>query len=233
MMFSISPLLALIALVTIPLTVVITVVIAKRSQKLFVAQWTHTGELNAQIEESYTGHALVKVFGRQREVEDALRREERRALPGELRRPVHLRHHHAGDDVRREPRLRGHRGGRRPAGGHRRDHASATCRRSSSTRASSPSRSAQLGSMANLLQSGVASAERVFELLDADEQSPDPVRRRESPGDRRRPSRVRERLVQLRPREAAHRGPLARRPSRARPSRSSARPARARPRWST
>ena len=72
-MFLISPVLALIALVTIPLTLVITSVIAKRSQKLFVAQWTHTGALNAQVEEAYSGHALVKVFGRHREVEQRFR----------------------------------------------------------------------------------------------------------------------------------------------------------------
>src|SRR5207344_1256673 len=69
MMIIISPLLALIALVAIPLTLGITVIIAKRSQKLFVAQWAHTGALNAQVEEGYTGHALVKVFGRHKEVE--------------------------------------------------------------------------------------------------------------------------------------------------------------------
>ena len=82
----------MIALVTIPLSVVVTGVIAKRSQKQFVAQWTHTGALNAQIEEAFTGHALVKVFGRQREVEARVRREERRAVRGELRGAVHLRH---------------------------------------------------------------------------------------------------------------------------------------------
>ncbi|MCU1554582.1 MAG: multidrug transporter ATP-binding protein, partial [Arthrobacter sp.] len=73
MMVLLSPTLALIALVTIPLTLVTTAMIAKRSQKLFVAQWKHTGELNGQIEETYTGHALVKVFGRQREVEERFR----------------------------------------------------------------------------------------------------------------------------------------------------------------
>ena len=73
MMFLLSPLLALIALVTVPLTLVTTVMIAKRSQKLFVAQWTHTGELNGQIEETFTGHNLVKVFGRQKEVEQRFR----------------------------------------------------------------------------------------------------------------------------------------------------------------
>ena len=73
MMIVISPLLALVALVMIPLTLIITAVIAKRSQKLFVAQWAYTGELNAQIEETFTGHALAKVFGRQREVEERFR----------------------------------------------------------------------------------------------------------------------------------------------------------------
>lgn len=68
MMLITSPLLTLIALVTIPLSIFITVVIAKRSQKMFVAQWKYTGELNSQIEENFTGHALVKVFGRQKEV---------------------------------------------------------------------------------------------------------------------------------------------------------------------
>ncbi|HEX7835672.1 MAG TPA: ABC transporter ATP-binding protein, partial [Pseudolysinimonas sp.] len=67
-MFVISPILSLVAIVAIPLTLGIVVLIARRSQKLFVAQWTHTGALNGQIEEGYTGHALVKVFGRHGEV---------------------------------------------------------------------------------------------------------------------------------------------------------------------
>ena len=71
MMFVISPLLAVVALVTVPLSVLVTQQIAKRSQKQFVAQWQHTGALNGQIEEAFTGHELVKVFGRQREVEAA------------------------------------------------------------------------------------------------------------------------------------------------------------------
>src|SRR6202165_839395 len=73
MMFVVSPLLALIALVTIPLSVVITTQVAKRSQKLFAAQWAHTGALNGHIEEAFTGHELVKVFGRRREVEEVFR----------------------------------------------------------------------------------------------------------------------------------------------------------------
>ena len=65
--------------------------IAKRSKKRFVAQWRHTGALNAQVEEAFTGHALVKVFGRQHEVEARFDETERGALRGQLRRPVHLR----------------------------------------------------------------------------------------------------------------------------------------------
>ncbi len=68
MMFILSPSLALVALITVPLTFALTAFIAKRSQKLFAAQWAITGELNGQIEETYSGHALVKVFSQQREV---------------------------------------------------------------------------------------------------------------------------------------------------------------------
>src|SRR5690606_17378773 len=71
MMFVISPLLTLIALVAVPLSIYVTKQIAKRSQRQFIAQWTHTGAVNAHIEEAFTGHELVKVFGRRREVEAA------------------------------------------------------------------------------------------------------------------------------------------------------------------
>ncbi len=64
----ISPLLALVALVAIPLSLVITVLIAKRSQKHFVTQWTSTGRLNAIVEETHTGHTLVQLFGRRPQV---------------------------------------------------------------------------------------------------------------------------------------------------------------------
>ena len=75
MMVLISPLLALVALVTVPLSDHRDVrLIAKRSQAQFVAQWRHTGALNGQIEEAFTGHALVKVFGRQQEVEELFER---------------------------------------------------------------------------------------------------------------------------------------------------------------
>ena len=69
MMFTISPLLALVATVTIPLSIFTMKRITKRSKQKFVDQWRHTGTLNAQVEEAFTGHSLVKVFGRQRDVE--------------------------------------------------------------------------------------------------------------------------------------------------------------------
>ena len=69
MMFVISPVLAVISLVTVPLSIIVTTVIGKRSQKKFIQQWKSTGELNSVIEETFTGHALVKVFGRQKAVE--------------------------------------------------------------------------------------------------------------------------------------------------------------------
>ena len=67
MMLSISWLLALISLLAVPLSVTITVLIAKRSQKQFAAQWERTGDLNGHVEEMFTGHNVVKVFGRQDE----------------------------------------------------------------------------------------------------------------------------------------------------------------------
>ncbi len=69
MMLLISPVLALIAIVTVPVSIVVTKAIAKRSQGRFIAQWRNTGKLNGQIEEAFTGHALVQVFGRRAETE--------------------------------------------------------------------------------------------------------------------------------------------------------------------
>ena len=115
MMFWISPLLALVALVTIPLSIVTMRAIAKRSKARFIAQWRHTGMLNAQVEEAFTGHAIVKAFGRQHEVEGRSAGRTT-SCTGQLRRAVHVRGDPAGDDVPRQPELRGHRRDRRPAG---------------------------------------------------------------------------------------------------------------------
>jgi ATP-binding cassette, subfamily B, multidrug efflux pump len=73
MMFTIDPLLAAIALITVPLSVWMMKQIGGRARPRFMAQWRHTGSLNAQAEEVFTGHAIVKTFGRQRDVETRFR----------------------------------------------------------------------------------------------------------------------------------------------------------------
>ena len=70
MMFTISPMLAVIALTTVPASVWLMKFIGGRARPRFMSQWRHTGDLNAQAEEVFTGHAIVKSFGRQREVEE-------------------------------------------------------------------------------------------------------------------------------------------------------------------
>ncbi len=174
MMLVISPVLTLVALITIPLTLVITAVIARRSQALFAAQWRHTGELNAQIEETFTGHALVKVFGRQREVQarfDAKNAELFDASFGAqfvsgIIMPAIM---FVGNLVYVGIAVVG--GLLVTSGGMTIGGVQAFIQYS--RQFTQPL--GQLGSMANLLQSGVASAERVFELMDAPEQAPDPA----------------------------------------------------------
>ncbi|MDW3214926.1 MAG: ABC transporter ATP-binding protein [Ilumatobacteraceae bacterium] len=75
MMFVISPLLAAVALVTVPTSVWLMKMIGGKARPRFMAQWRHTGSLNAQAEEVFTGHAIVKSFGRQRDVEARFRRD--------------------------------------------------------------------------------------------------------------------------------------------------------------
>jgi ATP-binding cassette subfamily B multidrug efflux pump len=73
MMFTISPLLALVALITVPVSVFLMKFIGGKARPRFMAQWRHTGDLNAQAEEVFTGHTIVKSFGRQREAEERFR----------------------------------------------------------------------------------------------------------------------------------------------------------------
>ena len=75
MMFVISPLLAGVALITVPTSVWLMKIIGTRARPRFMAQWRHTGDLNAQAEEVFTGHAIVKSFGRQRDVEERFRKD--------------------------------------------------------------------------------------------------------------------------------------------------------------
>ncbi|GAA2463548.1 ABC transporter ATP-binding protein [Agromyces soli] len=174
MMFVISPWLALIALVTIPATLLITTVIAKRSQKQFVAQWTHTGVLNARIEEAYSGHSLVRVFGRRKEVEQSFDEKNEELYQASfgaqfvsgIIMPAMM---FVGNLVYVVIAVVG---GLMVSGGSI-SLGDVQAFIQYSRQFTQPL--SQLGAMANLLQSGVASAERVFELLDAEEQVPDPV----------------------------------------------------------
>ena len=73
MMLTISPLLTLLTVVTVPLSLWATRVIARRSQRLFVAQWANTGRLNAHIEETYSGFTIVKTFGHRAHAQEQFR----------------------------------------------------------------------------------------------------------------------------------------------------------------
>ncbi|HEX6969923.1 MAG TPA: ABC transporter ATP-binding protein [Micromonosporaceae bacterium] len=174
MMFVISPLLAVVALIAVPLSVLVTRQIAKRSQRQFIAQWTHTGALNAQIEEAYTGHDLVKVFGRQREVEAAFTAKNEELFKASFGAQF------ISGVIMPAMMFIGNLsyvaiavvGGLRVASGAM-SLGDVQAFIQYSRQFTHPL--TQVASMANLMQSGVASAERVFEVLDATEQSPDPA----------------------------------------------------------
>ncbi|MER5894321.1 ABC transporter ATP-binding protein [Streptomyces sp. NPDC001876] len=183
MMFWISPLLALVALVTIPLSVFVAARVGKRSQPQFVAQWKVTGKLNAHIEEMYTGHTLVKVFGRQNESardfaeqNDALYEAGFRAqFNSGIMQPLMMFVSNLNYVLVAVV------GGLRVASGAL-SIGDVQAFIQYSRQFSMPL--TQVASMANLVQSGVASAERIFELLDAEEQDPDPEEA-ERPGELR------------------------------------------------
>ncbi|WP_433859960.1 ABC transporter ATP-binding protein [Streptomyces kronopolitis] len=175
MMFWISWLLALVALVTVPLSILVATKVGKRAQPQFVQQWKTTGKLNAHIEEMYTGHSLVKVFGRQRESAE-LFREQNDALYD-----AGFRAQFISGIIQPAMMFIGNLnyvmvavvGGLRVASGAL-SIGDVQAFIQYSRQFSQPL--TQVASMANLVQSGVASAERVFELLDAAEQEPDPAR---------------------------------------------------------
>jgi ATP-binding cassette, subfamily B, multidrug efflux pump len=175
MMVLISPLLAVIALVAVPLSVVVTRRIAKRSQQQFVAQWRHTGALNAHIEEAFTGHELVKVFGRQREVEAGFARRNEELFKAAFGAQF------VSGIILPATNFIGNLsyvaiavvGGVRVASGSM-SLGDVQAFIQYSRQFTQPL--TQVAAMANLLQSGVASAERVFDLLDAAEQTPEPAR---------------------------------------------------------
>nr|WP_245982223.1 ABC transporter ATP-binding protein [Streptomyces reniochalinae] len=174
MMLWISPLLALVALVVAPLSVYLTKVVGKRAQGQFVQQWRSTGKLNAHIEETYTGYALVKAYGHEDESAETFREENdalftagfrAQALSGIIQ-PMMI---FIGNF---SYVLVAVAGGLRVASGAL-SIGDVQAFVQYSRQFSQPL--TQIASMSNLVQSGVASAERVFELLDAEEQSPDGV----------------------------------------------------------
>jgi ATP-binding cassette subfamily B protein len=173
MMVIISPLLALIALFSVPLSVVVTRLVAKRSQPLFVQQWAHTGRLNAHIEESFTGHAVVRVFGRQDEAEEVFRERNeelyRAGLGAQFLSGLILPAITFIGNL--NYLLVAVVGGLRVASGSM-SLGEVQAFIQYSRQFSQPL--TMVASISNLLQSGVASAERVFDLLDAEEQQPDP-----------------------------------------------------------
>lgn len=172
MMLTISPLLTGIILLTVPLSLLATRAITRRSQRLFVAQWANTGRLNAHIEETYSGFTLVKTFGHRAEAEDQFYR-----LNDEVYQTSFGAQFFSGL-VSPATMLIGNLsyvavaviGGLQVATGQitvgsiqafiqyvRQFNWPLT----------------QVAAMYNTLQSGVASAERVFDLLDEPEESPD------------------------------------------------------------
>jgi ATP-binding cassette, subfamily B, multidrug efflux pump len=174
MMFVVSPLLAVVMVLTVPITIGVATQVAKRSQKMFVAQWANTGKLNGHIEEAFTGHELVKVFGRQREVEEVFRNRNEDLFRASFGAQF------ISGLILPSMMFIGNLsyvaiaviGGYRVATGAM-SLGDVTAFIQYSRQFTQPL--TQVASMANLLQSGVASAERVFDLLDADEQEADPA----------------------------------------------------------
>jgi ATP-binding cassette subfamily B protein len=174
MMVWVSPLLALIAIITVPLSVLSMKQIANRSKKRFIAQWTHTGALNGLIEETFTGHAIVKTFGKQAEVED------RFAVTNEKLFEAGFGAQFMSGSIQPAMMFVGNInyvlialvGGLRVASGSM-GLGDVQAFIQYSRQFTQPL--TQTASMMNVLQSGVASAERVFDLLDAAEESVEPA----------------------------------------------------------
>jgi len=172
MMFTISPFLAVVALTTVPLSIWGMRAVARRSRPKFISQWKSTGILNAQIEETFTGHAVVKAFGRQREVEQRFRDTNDELYESSfgaqfmssLMQPLTM---FMGNIQYVLVAVVG--GVRFASGAITLGDIQAFIQYS--RQFSMPL--TQVASMMNVFQSGIASFERVTEFLDADEQSPD------------------------------------------------------------
>ncbi|MFL5776655.1 MAG: ABC transporter ATP-binding protein, partial [Chloroflexota bacterium] len=174
MMLLINPLLAVVSLLVVPVSMVATVLIVRRSQRQFVAQWATTGALNGHVEETHTGHAIVKAFGRQREAIERFEEENERLYEASRKaqfisgtiQPVLTfvsNVNYVAIAVF---------GGLQVATGQM-SLGDVVAFIQYSRQFTFPI--IQLASVVNVLQSAVASAERVFELLDEAEESVDPV----------------------------------------------------------
>jgi len=170
----ISPLLAVVALVTVPLSILVTLLVARRSQKQFAAQWARTGTLNGHVEQMHTGHALVQVFGRRQKAIEEFNQQNQALYEASFRAQF------LSGIIQPAIGFLGNvnyvaiaaLGGYLVASG------SITLGDVQafiqySRQFTMPI--TQLAGQLNLLQSGLASAERVFEFLDAEEEVPDRV----------------------------------------------------------
>ncbi|WP_298037525.1 ABC transporter ATP-binding protein [uncultured Microbacterium sp.] len=172
MMFSISWQLALVALVALPLMAVIFGIIGPRSQKAFGMQWRKVGRLNARVEEAFSGHALVKVYGREKDALEKFQIENEELFQSSFRAQF------LAGIIMPAMTFVGSLtyvgiavlGGLMVASGQLRlgDVQAFIQYSQQFTQPLS-----ELGGMAAVVQSGTASAERVFDFLDADEQEPD------------------------------------------------------------
>jgi ATP-binding cassette subfamily B multidrug efflux pump len=172
MMLWISPLLAVISLLTVPLSIAVTVFIAKRSQQQFATQWARTGTLNGHVEEMHTGHSIVKAFGRQGEAMERFDSENEQLFQASYRAQF------LSGTIQPAMQFIANLnyvaicviGGIQVANG--------TMSLGDVQAFVQYSRQftmpiTQAASIANVIQSAVASAERVFELLDEAEETPD------------------------------------------------------------
>ena len=172
MMFTISWELALIALATVPLSLWTVRAIARRSKPRFIAQWRHTGALNAQVEEAFTGHTLIRVLGRQEDVRRRFDEENEQLFKASFGAQF------ISGTIQPAMMFFGNLnyvaiavvGGMKVASG---SMSIGDIQAFIQYTRQFTQPLTQLASMANVMQSGIASAERVFELLDAEEESPD------------------------------------------------------------
>ena len=173
-MFLINPVLAVVALLSVPLSIMGTVLIAKRSQKQFAAQWASTGTLNGHIEENHTGHDIVTVFGRQREAMEIFDRENERLYEAAYRAQFMTGVIHPVMNLVANLQYVAIAvlGAVRVANGQM-SLGDVQAFIQYSRQFSMPI--VQVASIMNVIQSAVASAERVFELLDEEEEIADPV----------------------------------------------------------